>query len=75
MILAKARWTARGDKDPDLFALVRGGKTQSPTISTNGRFTVLETIASCHFSLQLGDVTGAFLETKELPQELAPSRP
>ena len=67
--IVKARWTARGDKDPDLFALVRGGKTQSPTISSNGRFTVLQTIASCQFTLQLGDVTGAFLETKELKRD------
>ena len=42
---------------------MRGGKTQPPT---NGRFAALQTIASSHFVLQLGDVTGAFLETKEL---------
>ena len=60
--LVKARWTARGDKDPDLFSLVREGKTQAPTISSNGRFAVMQTIASMQFRLQLGDVTGAFLE-------------
>ena len=67
--IVKARWTARGDKDPDLFALVRGGKTQSPTISSNGRYTVLQTIASNRYQLQLGDVTGAFLETKDLKRD------
>eukprot|EP00435_Cladocopium_sp_Y103_P018859 s2377_g4.t1 len=46
--IVKARWTARGDRDPDLFALVREGKTQAPTISSNGRFTVLQAIASHH---------------------------
>ena len=42
--LVKARWTARGDKDPDLLALVRQGSTQSPTISSNGRYTVLQAL-------------------------------
>ena len=65
----KARWTARGDKDPDLLNLVRNGKTQSPTISSNGRCTVLQAIASNQFTLQLGDVTGVFLETKELKRD------
>ena len=64
--IVKARWTARGDKDPDLFALVREGCTQAPTISSNGRYTVMQTIASMGFKLQLGDVTGAFLEADEM---------
>lgn len=53
--VVKARWTARGDRDPDLFSLVREGKTQAPTISSNGRFTVLQTIASHRFVMELGD--------------------
>lgn len=57
--IVKARWTARGDKGPDLFSLlVHGGKTQSPTISSNGRYVVLQTIASNRYDLQLVDVTG-----------------
>ena len=64
--VVKARWTARGDKDPDLLALIREGSTQSPTISSNGRYTVLQTIASHQFEMQLGDVTGAFLEGDEI---------
>ena len=60
--VVKARWTVRGDKDPDLFALVREGCTQAPTISSNGRYTVMQIIASMGFKLQLRDVTGAFLE-------------
>ena len=62
----KARWTARGDKDPDLFSLIREGKTQAPTISSNGRFIVLQLIASHGFKMQLGDVTGAFLEADNM---------
>lgn len=65
----KARWTARGDKDPDLLALVRQGSTQSPTISSNGRCTVLQAIAGHRFELQLGDVTGAFPEADEMERE------
>lgn len=44
--VVKARWTARGDRDPDLFQLIRDGRTAAPTISSNGRYTVLQTIAS-----------------------------
>ena len=64
--IVKARWTARGDKDPDLFSLIREGKTQARTISSNGRFTVLQLIASYKFKMQLGDVTGAFLEADDM---------
>ena len=64
--VVKARWAARGDNDPDLLALIREGSTQSSTISSNGRYTVLQTIASSQFEMQLGDVTGAFLEGDEL---------
>ena len=64
--IVKARWTARGDKDPDLFSLIREGKTQAPTISSSGRFTVLQLIASYKFKMQLGDVTGAFLEADDM---------
>jgi hypothetical protein len=68
--VVKARWTARGDRDPDLFSLVREGKTQAPTISSNGRFTVLQTISSHHFMMELGDVTGAFLEADAIKREM-----
>ena len=68
-MVVKARWTARGDKDPDLFTLVREGKTQAPTISANGRYLVMQVIASMCFQLQLGDVTGAFLESDNLKRE------
>ena len=70
--VVKARWTARGDKDPDLFSLVREGKTQAPTISSNGRYTVLQVCASCEFEMQLGDVTGAFLEADALERSAGP---
>eukprot|EP00438_Fugacium_kawagutii_P020699 Skav229155 [mRNA] locus=scaffold2275:264912:272030:- [translate_table: standard] len=68
-MVVKARWTARGDKDPDLLQLVRSGQTQAPTISANGRFLVMQVIASMRFVLQLGDVTGAFLESDQMDRE------
>jgi len=68
-MMVKARWTARGDKDPGLFHLVRDGKTQAPTISANGRYLVMQIIASLCFILQLGDVTGAFLESDALTRD------
>lgn len=70
--IVKARWTARGDKDPDLISLIRGGSTQAPTISSNGRYTVMQTIASNQFMMQLGDVTGAFLEADGMERETGP---
>ena len=70
--VVKARWAARGDKDPDLFTLIREGATQAPTISSNGRFTVLQVIASHRFTLQLGDVTGAFLEADQMDRSNGP---
>ena len=61
--VAKCRLTIQGFKDPDVLELVRAGRTQSPTLSSNGRTFVLQTIASARFPLNIGDVDGAFLET------------
>ena len=38
----------------------------SPTIFTKGKVTAMQTIASHKFLMQLGDVTGAFLESDDL---------
>ena len=37
-LIVKARWTARGDKDPDLFTLVREGRTQAYPQMVGTRF-------------------------------------
>ena len=61
--VAKRRLTIQGFKDPDVLELVRAGRTQSPTLSSNGRTFVLQTIASARFPLNIGNADGAFLET------------
>ena len=50
--------------------IVKGRWT--PTISSNGRFAVLQCIASCQFRLQLGDVTAAFLEGDQIERKRGP---
>ena len=62
----KARLTGRGDQDPELLSLVRNQQTGAPTVSTNGKVVTLQVIASLRADVELGDVTGAFLESAEL---------
>ncbi|CAK0840822.1 unnamed protein product [Prorocentrum cordatum] len=59
----KCRMTIQGFKDLDLLGLVRAGGAQAPTLSSNGRALVLQTIASAKFPMAIGDVEGASLET------------
>lgn len=70
--VVKCRLTVRGDKDPDVLNLVRKSVTNAPTISSNGKVTMLQTIASMGFTLQLGDVKGAFLEADKLERASGP---
>ena len=65
----KARLTARGDQDPELLSLVRNQQTCAPTVSTNGKVITLQVIASLGADVELGDVTGAFLESSELNRQ------
>ena len=65
----KARLTARGDQDPELLSLVRNQQTSAPTVSTNGKVVTLQVIASLGADVELGDVTGAFLESAELSRQ------
>ena len=65
----KARLTARGDQDPELLSLVRNTQTSAPTVSTNGKVVTLPVIASFGADVELGDVTGAFLESAELSRQ------
>ena len=50
-----------GFKDPDVLDLVRDRKTESATLSANGRALILQLIASFRFVLTIGDVAAAFL--------------
>ena len=65
----KARLTARGDQDPELLSLVRNQQTNAQTVSTNGKVVTLQVIASLGADVELGDVTGAFLESAELNRQ------
>ncbi|CAK0820028.1 unnamed protein product, partial [Prorocentrum cordatum] len=58
-VVVKCRMTVQGF----ILELVMAGRTQAPTLSSNGRAFVLQTIASAEFPLAIGDVEGAFLET------------
>ena len=68
--VAKCRLTIQGFKEPDVLEVIRAGRTQTPTLSSNGRTFVLQTIASAHFPVNIGDVDGASWKTDEL---LAPA--
>ena len=63
----KARLTARGDQDPELLSLVRNQQTSAPTVSTNGKVVTLQVTLGA--DVELGDVTGAFLESAELNRQ------
>ena len=63
--IVKARWCGKGFTDPDLKMMVAKGETASPTLSTSGFWLVLQVLASMHWTMPLGDVTGAFLGVTE----------
>ena len=65
----KARLTARGDQDPELLSLVRKQQTSAPTVSTNCKVVTLQVTASLGADVELGDDTGAFLESAELNRQ------
>ena len=48
-------------QEPHMLDVVRGRKTESPTLSTHGRAMMLQLIASCRFEMVIGDVQSAFL--------------
>ena len=68
----KCRLTLQGFKDPDLFELMRGNQTMSPTLSTNGRGMVLQLLATCRFRMALGDIESAFLISDPRPRANGP---
>ena len=65
----KARLTARGDQDPELLSLGRNQQTSAPTVSTNGKVATLQVITSFRADMELGDVTGVFLESAVLRRQ------
>ena len=68
----KSRWCLQGHLDPDLNQKVEEGLLQSPTLSQLGRNLVMQLISSHKWTLQLGDIKGAFLEAGELNPRYRP---
>lgn len=58
----KSRWCLRGHHDPDLITKILAGKCHSPTLSQLARNLVLQLIVSHKWTMNLGDIKGAFLE-------------
>ena len=58
----KGRWCLQGHLDPDLEIKALDGRLKSPTLSQLGRMTLMQTLASFNWMIQLGDIKGAFLE-------------
>ena len=56
----KGRWCLQGHLDPDLTVKASEGMLQSPTLSQIGRNLLMQIIASHQWTLQLGDIKGAF---------------
>ena len=70
--VVKARWVARGFKDPDALMLVYRGATAAPTVSHNARTTALQIIASNKWDMEIGDIKGAFMESDPLNRPEGP---
>eukprot|EP00435_Cladocopium_sp_Y103_P047981 s941_g14.t1 len=68
----KARWCLQGHLDPDLTTKAREGALQSPTLSQMGRMMLFQLLTSFGWTLQLGDIKGAFLEAGPLDAKYRP---
>ena len=68
----KGRWCLQGHLDPDLDVKALEGKLKSPTLNQLGRMLIMQILASQNWSLQLGDIKGAFLEADPLEDRFRP---
>ena len=68
----KSRWCLQGHLDPDLDMKAMEGALQSPTLSQMGRMVLMQVLASNQWTLQLGDIKGAFMEAGPLPAKYRP---
>eukprot|EP00435_Cladocopium_sp_Y103_P031818 s2602_g8.t1 len=58
----KSRWCLRGHHDPDLLEKVASGKCHSPTLAQMSKNILLQILVSHQWTMNLGDIKGAFLE-------------
>ena len=68
----KSRWCLQGHLDPDLEAKAQVGMLQSQTLSHPSRVVLMQLLASFGWELQLGDITGAFMESGPLDSKYRP---
>ena len=68
----KSRWCLQGDSDPDFRSKLSAGAFNSPTMSQLARSIVLQTIVSNQWTLCLGDIKGAFLESGPISHKYRP---
>ncbi len=62
---AKARWIARGDKDPDVFQV----ESSSPVIARDSFFLGLQIIASHKWRMHFADFSQAFMQGTKLNRQ------
>ena len=68
----KARICLQGHLDPDSHKKIESGDCHSPTLSQLGRSLMLQLLVSHHWTMNLGDIKGAFLEAWPLPERYRP---
>ena len=68
----KSRWCLQGHLDPDFHEKIMSGACQSPTLHPLSRALLLQVVSSKQWTLQLGDIKGAFLEAGPLDKRYTP---
>ena len=68
----KSRWCLQGHLDPDFQEKIRSGACHSPTLHPLSRALLLQIISSKKWTLQLGDIKGAFLEAGPIDKKFSP---
>ena len=68
----KARICLQGHSDPDFHKKILSGLCHSPTLSQMGRAVLLQLMVSSRWTLNLGDIKGAFMEAGPIPQQFRP---
>ena len=68
----KSRWCLQGHLDPDFQTKIQSGACRSPTLHPLSRALVLQMLVSRKWTMQLGDIKGAFLEAGPIKPQFSP---
>ena len=68
----KSRWCLQGHLDPDFQEKIQSGACHSPTLHPLSRSLILQILVSKQWTMQLGDIKGAFLEAGPLNPKFSP---